>query len=500
MRYLRLCIIMIGAFLITSCSSHDDLLKLVPADATGVICINSSKIIEKAGLGETGNIKIPDYLQKSINQNDASLVSRLMTALPISGIDFTSNAYVFFSDAVFNTAVVANLDDAEKTQKWLEQDNTATFKEKDSYKYMLSGNTIYLIGDDKLFVGRFTSVTLDDAKIFSFARMVLENNSGKSFADNDEAKKALSEESDICAYIRPSTITKLAGLLVGSSNSTFAPLINIIAESDIKALTFSLTFNKDKADFKSSAIVGPNSQYVQLINTLAGKPSDEFLKIIPKSMDYIVSMSVNGNNLLKLKEVQKIIATMSLDPKMAAFDLKGAIASVNGPLAVAVYQDPNFNDQSNYVVAVKSSNPMSIITQINNYARHYGQAPQRDGNDYIYEYYNQQITVGTNGDYVYFKMLNFQPIDGFAYSDPQVRAFFKKSVMGIYANMRTQDAKTKFGEISMGSSSPTSSAGNYVPIDKKEPNSIQSFLQLLCSIKADAYSTTGDDSFLPPEK
>jgi hypothetical protein len=66
--------------------------------------------------------------------------------------------------------------------------------------------------------------------------------------------------------------------------------------------------------------------------------------------------------------------------------------------------------------------------------------------------------------------------------------------------MRTQDAKTKFGEISMGSSSPTSSAGNYVPIDKKEPNSIQSFLQLLCSIKADAYSTTGDDSFLPPEK
>ena len=65
---------------LAGCTS-DNLEKMVPADATGVICIDVPEILENAGMLKGGNIVLPKTLKQAIDENDTSPLCILMADL-----------------------------------------------------------------------------------------------------------------------------------------------------------------------------------------------------------------------------------------------------------------------------------------------------------------------------------------------------------------------------------------------------------------------------------
>ena len=69
----------------TGCAS-DNLEKMIPADATGVVSIDVPDILKKAGMIDDGKIVLPQSLKQVIDANDTSPLCVLLNDLPQMGI------------------------------------------------------------------------------------------------------------------------------------------------------------------------------------------------------------------------------------------------------------------------------------------------------------------------------------------------------------------------------------------------------------------------------
>ena len=106
------------------------------------------------------------------------------------------------------------------------------------------------------------------------------------------------------------------------------PLIEIFTESDIDAVTCNIDLDKEQVEMNTVIHAAPNSEYAQLLNTTLGKPSDDVLKAIPNSMDYIFTMCVKGDNFVKLKQIQQLLGMFGKIPYIGRIDLASILSTV----------------------------------------------------------------------------------------------------------------------------------------------------------------------------
>ena len=81
--------------LLMAACSENNLEKMVPADATGVVSIDVQEILKQAGMIDDGKIVLPASLQQAIDDNDTSPLCVLLSDLPQLGLETRDKAYLF---------------------------------------------------------------------------------------------------------------------------------------------------------------------------------------------------------------------------------------------------------------------------------------------------------------------------------------------------------------------------------------------------------------------
>ncbi len=481
--------------IMAACSGvNEDLQKAIPADAAGVVCVDINSVLTKSTVLTDGKIAIPSQLQAVVDDNDASPLNQLLNNLPVMGINTDSKVYIFFTTKTFSQVVLMALDDEDAARKYVERSTGADFQQVDGLNCVYQEDVFYTVKDKTLMVAR-VGKPMEVSKAASAARRMLDRNT-TSIIDDKEVKECIDADNDMNAYL------KTEGLkIVLNGSKTYReiaqkmPLVEIFTESDVKAYVASLNLNDHDAALDIKVKVDDNSEYIKLLTSTLSSPSADFLKAIPESMEYILAMSVKGENFVKLPQIVQLVEIFKQQPYIGRLDLSSILATIDGPVAVGLARDPYLDDW-NAVIAAKSTNPDAVVEQVAKFASALGQQPELYGDSYIYQYENKMISIGVTEGILNMKMLNYEQTEGYSYGNDEARTFFEKSPMGLYVKA-SKDGKG--GSFHAGLTDMKNMAGRFVPSDK-DANASLAMLGVLCGIKPlqpyDELNAQGDD-FLP---
>ncbi|MGN1246655.1 MAG: DUF4836 family protein [Muribaculaceae bacterium] len=411
-------------FLAACSKSGDELLRVIPENPSMVVKINMAAVCNSNNLlTDDGALSFPGEIADIFNLHNHSFFARLLKSLPASGICFSEPAYLFSASPEFSQEFIAPLSDSGATRKWLcNLCNENSMQSAKGIDYILNDGTLYAIADDILFIGAAKSSS-NVAKLTDAVAAMMKRD-GKRLADNTSILKALEGDADATAYIAVQSLCKQAALKQLSFSGFSAT--DVLSGMEIDALAMTINLRKS-LDVDAKVIAKPSSAYKMMFGSLISKPSADFLSVMPASMSTMFSASLRGNVLLQMKPVSNLLSTARAFPIIRDFDFKKIINSIDGPVAIGISLDPDFIDEYNVVVAMASTDTDAVIAELNRVAAKYGKHPQQVGNENIYEYFNQRITVGVlNNKYVYFK-LNTDDIDSTPVSDAELKQIFAES-------------------------------------------------------------------------
>lgn len=489
--YINLILVIACLWLASSCSkSSEELEKLIPENSSWVARVNVNEVLTKGNLTDKdGKFKIPDNLSKIIAGSD-TFSKRVISSLPSSGLNFDGNIFVFGGMKSFSAELLAQIDDVDVTEAWICKLTAENSMVQDGdYRYLLSRGSLYVIYSDILFIGN--TAKTDVRELMSEVKKMLEN-SGKSIADNKNAKEIIDRDTDVAIYVSMPELNK--DIQGGGKARAFIsryPMLNVLIEMDLKALAVTLDFDKD-LKINVEVLSDNNSGYSILYSTMFSTPTADFLDVIPASMETVFSISLKGKQLLEVGEFNKLLSSTAAIPIIKELDLKRLISTIDGPVAVAISNDVDFVNEYNYVVVIASREPSVILADINRVAHRYGQQPQMSGNEYIYDYYNQKIAIGIKDNkYVYFKVLNIQPNSENMASNKSLKDLLSKSKIGLYVKSRTT-VGDEF-ELCIGSSSASKISGQFKAQNSNDKNIITSIIALICTAKPSSSFDEDDD-------
>jgi hypothetical protein len=313
-----------------------------------------------------------------------------------------------------------------------------------------------------------------------------------SITDNKEVKDVLhNHDAEINAWMQGKGLrTILNKSDVYRELSQKMPLIGIFTESDIDAVTCAIDMNDEQVEMNTKIHAADNSEYAQLLNSVLAKPSDEVLKAIPNSMDYIFTMCVKGDAFVKLKQIQQLLGMFGKLPYIGRIDLASILATVDGPFTIGLARDPHLEGEWNVVLATRSTNPDGVLHQISSFANSMGQAPELYEGEYIYQYDNKMIRIGVIDGILYFKMLDYEQTEGYAYEMKPVRDFFSGAMIGIFSQTRNDSVN---GYFDFGLEDIFNGKGHFYT-NQPKGNATLELLRSLCSIKVgDSFGNEEDE-------
>ena len=489
MKPIKIALSLLLVLMVASCSNKsENLERMIPADVTGVVSINVPEILEKSSIAVNGKLQIPPSLTPIIDENDASVLCEVITDLPHMGIDPESKAFVFFTQKTFASVLLVSLDDEEVARKAMERRSGGDFATVDGLDCIYVKDNFYAIKDHVLLIGHVNkSVPVEKAASASKAFLAQAN---KSILDNDDVKERLEAEGAVNAYLElPAVKSLLRKSTTYKELSQKLPLLDLFVESDIKALVCNIVLDEKEAKLSTTILADEGSDYLQLMNTIMSEPGEAVLKTIPNSMDYMVSMSVKGDQFVKLPQIQQLISLFKSFPYIGRIDIEGILSSIDGPLAVGVARDPHLEGEWNVVVAAKSTNPESILKSISTFASALGQAPEIYDGEYIYQYDNKMIKMGVVDGVLYLKMLDYEQTEGYAYEMEPVRNLFAHSPMAVFVQTHNREAN---GYFEYGMTDHLNGAGRFYP-KAEGGNATLELLKVLCSIKGAAAFDDADE-------
>ena len=472
----------------SACAS-DSLEKMIPADATGVVSLDVPEILKKAKMIEGGKIVLPKSLRQAIDDNDTSPLCILLSDLPQMGLNTDSKAYAFFTAKTFSRVVIANLDDPDKARKTLAMRVGGDFEKVEGLDCMYVKDNLYAIDGKVLLVGTVNKV-MDVSKAARAAKSIFAK-TATSIADNKEVKEVLhNKDAAVNAWLQGKGLkTILNKSEVYRELSKKMPLIEIFTESDIDAVTCNIDLDEKSVEMDTRILAADNSEYAQLLNSTLGKPSDDVLKAIPNTMDYIFTMSVQGDSFVKLKQIQQLLTMFGKLPYIGRIDLASILSTVDGPFTIGLARDPHLEGEWNMVLATRSKDPDGVVKQISNFANTMGQAPELYEGEYIYQYDNKMIRIGVIDGILYFKMLDYEQTEGYAYEMPAVRDFFDDALIGLFAQTRNDSVS---GYFDFGLKDIFNGKGHFYTNAPKS-NATLELLRSLCSIKVGGGFGNEDD-------
>ena len=475
-------------FLAACSNSGDELLRVIPEHPSMVVKINMASICQSNNLlSDDGNITIPSRLNEVLGEYGNSFSSRVIKSLPASGIDFTGCAYLFSASPEFSAEFIATLRDSGAAKKWIcNLCNENSMQSAKGFDYIFNDGTFYAIDGDVLFIGAAKSSS-NIAKLTDAVAVMMKRD-GKRLADNPTITDALKGEADATAYLAVSSLCKQSALK--RLNFSGLSLTDILSGMEIDALALNVNL-AESLNADARVIAKPTSAYKMMFGSLISKPSADFLKIMPASMSTMFSASLRGNVLLQMQPVSTLLASARAFPIIRDFDFTKIINTIDGPVAIGVSLDPDFIDEYNVVVAIASTDTDAVIAELNRVASKYGKHPQSMGNENVYEYFNQRITVGVlDSHYVYFK-LNTDDIDSTSVADDELKQLFAKSPICLNVTADGFNVALAF-ESSEKISCKVQSPG-------ENPSALLTLVSALCRLESsshtydDDFSTDGDD-------
>ena len=492
MRWLKCLSALLLVLVMTGCAS-DSLEKMIPADATGVVSLDVPEILKRAGMLDDGKIVLPKSLQEAVDDNDTSPLSILLSDLPQMGIDTDSKAYAFFTVKTFGRVVIVPLEDPDKARKTLALRVGGDFEKAEGLDCMYVGDNLYVVDGKVLLIGTVNKA-MEIARVARAAKGIL-SKTATSIADNKEVTSVLhNRDAAINAWIQGKGLKAILNKSeVYRELSQKMPLISIFTESDIDAVTCNIDLDKDQVEMKTRINASENSEYAQLLNSTLGKPSDDVLKAIPNSMDYIFTISVKGESFVKLKQIQQLLGMFGKIPYIGRIDLASILSTVDGPFTIGLARDPHLEGEWNMVLATHSTDPEGVGNQISAFANSMGQAPEVYEGEYIYQYDNKMIRIGVIDGILYLKVLDYEQTEGYAYEMKPVREFFDGALMGIFAQTRNDSIS---GYFDFGLENIFNGQGHFYTSQPKA-NATLELLRALCSIKTgDAFGNEDSDDDL----
>ncbi|MBR4829191.1 MAG: DUF4836 family protein [Muribaculaceae bacterium] len=489
MKWFRKLSIALLAVLMTGCAS-DSLEKMIPADATGVVSLDLPEILKKAGMLNGGNVVLPKSLQQVIDENDTSPLCVILSDLPQLGIDTDSKAYAFFTVKTFGRVLLASLDDPDKACKTLAMRVGGDFSKEEGLNCMYVGDNLYVVDGKVLFIGTVNK-SMEISRAAKAAKGIL-SKTATSVLDNKAVKDVIhNNDAAINAWVQGKGLkTILNKSEVYRELSQKMPLIGIFTESDIDAVTCNIDLDDDEVGMITRIMAAQDSEYAQLLNSTLGKPSGDVLKAIPNSMDQIFTLCVKGDSFVKLKQIQQLLKMFGKLPYIGRIDLASILSTVDGPFTIGLARDPHLEGEWNMVLAARSTDPDGVLKQISSFANSMGQAPELYEGEYIYQYDNKMIRIGVIDGILYFKMLDYEQTEGYAYEMKPVREFFDKALLGVFMQTRGNDVH---GFFDFGLQDIFNGKGHFYTNDRGA-NATLELLRSLCSIKVgDAFGNEDND-------
>ena len=478
MRWLK-GLLMAAIMLSMAACSDNALEKMIPADAMGVVSLDVHEILKTSGLIDDGKIALPKSLQQAIDGNDTSPLCILLSDLPQLGLDTDDKAYVFFTVKTFGRVVLASLDDPDKARKTLSLRVGGDFEKVEGLDCMYVGDNLYVIDGKVLLVGTVNKA-MDVNRAAKAAKGIL-SKTATSITDNKEVKELLhNNDAAINAWLQGKGLKAILGKSdVYRELSSKMPLIEIFTESDIDAVTCSVDMGRDKVEMDARILAADDSEYAQLLRSTLGKPTDEVLKAIPNSMDYIFTLCVKGESFVRLKQIQQLLTMFGKLPYIGRIDLASILATVDGPFTIGLARDPHLEGEWNMVLATRSTDPEGVVRQISSFANSMGQSPELYEGEYIYQYDNKMIRIGVIDGILYMKMLDYEQTEGYAYEMQRVRDFFGGAMMGFFAQTHNEEVN---GYFDFGLKDIFTGKGHFYT-SQPDANAALEMLRSLCTIK-----------------
>ena len=489
MRWMKYLSVALLLFLLTGCAG-DNLEKMIPADATGVVSIDVPRILKNAGMIDDDKIVIPSSLREVVDNNDTSPLCVLMSDLPQLGLDVDNKAYAFFTVKTFGRVILAALNDPAKARKTLAIRVGGDFEKVEGLDCMYVGDNLYVVDGKVLLVGTVNKA-MEVSRAAKAAKGIL-SMTATSITDNKDVKEVLhNHDAEINAWMQGKGLKAILNKSdVYRELSQKMPLIGIFTESDIDAVTCAIDMNDERVEMNTKIHAADNSEYAQLLNSVLSKPSDDVLKAIPNSMDYIFTMCVKGEAFVKLKQIQQLLGMFGKLPYIGRIDLASILATVDGPFTIGLARDPHLEGEWNVVLATRSNNPDGVLHQISSFANSMGQAPELYEGEYIYQYDNKMIRIGVIDGILYFKMLDYEQTEGYAYEMKPVRDFFDRALIGIFSQTHNDSVN---GFFDFGLEDIFNGKGHFYT-NQSKGNATLELLRSLCSIKVgDSFGNEEDE-------
>ena len=489
MRWMKCLSAALLLLLMTGCAG-DSLEKMIPADATGVVSLDVPEILKRAEMLDDGKVVLPESLQQVVDENDMSPLSIMISDLPQMGIDTDSKAYTFFTVKTFGRVLVAALDDPAKARKTLALRVGGDFSKVEGLDCMYVGDNLYVIDGKVLLIGTVNKA-MEVARAARAAKGIL-SKTATSITDNKEVMSVLhNKDGAINVWIQGMGLKAILNKSeVYRELSQKMPLVSIFTESDIDAVICNIELDKEQVEMTTQIKAAQDSEYAQLLNSTLGKPSDDVLKAIPNSMDYIFTMCVKGDSFVKLKQIQQLLGMFGKIPYIGRIDLASILSTVDGPFTIGLARDPHLEGEWNMVLAARSTDPDGVVRQISTFANSMGQAPEVYEGEHIYQYDNKMIRVGVIDGILYLKVLDYEQTEGYAYEMKPVRELFDSALIGFFAQSRNDSVS---GYFDFGLDDIFNGKGHFYTNHPKA-NATLELLRALCSIKAgDAFGNEDDD-------
>lgn len=467
-----------------SCSNiNTQLEEMIPADSRGVVRIDLKSILEKGQLiDEEGNIVFPQSLKKIIEDNDASPIADAISLLKKIGIDNDAGVYVFFPKNSFDLAALIAVNDADAAKREIEKRTGQKFQRVEKVDFLRNESVSYVFDDDILFIGKEAKEEAD-AQLAIMAQSYL-HKSGKSIADEEGILDCIHKENDVNAYFN---MAEIHNAIAKSEALTEAikkfPVITLFTDSDIKAITLQFNFKKEGAEFNAYVKANENGDYIKLLDATMAKADPSFLKVIPVSMNYIFSFSVNGENLMKLEQIKKSANLLSNLLPTDKFDLRRLLRSIDGPVAIAfsagdgVNISSNPNDNWNVAIAAKTKDAATMVKSAVQFAADMGQQDYVKNGRHLFSYQGMPVYLGNQDSVVYAIRIDHELEEEFYYDTPDVRERFASCPMGIFAKIQGANGESF---VNVGLKSKTEGSGVFYSMQNENP--VISFLGILCQL------------------
>lgn len=477
------CIISLCVLLVmVACNSTDDNLRaMIPSDAVGVISIDVPSVMAKAGIVNGDSIVVPAELKSIIDKSDPTVIGDILYNLPSAGIDMTNKCYVFFSPGIFKAVALLPLSDEDAARKMVQKITSSKMTTETGVDFATHLDYAYVIDDDVLLIGRYSTPV--DAKVASKAASDILGKIKPSYLSRDEVAENISDSSDVNVFIDVKGFSTI--LKKNSRLSTFfgsVPAMEIITDSDIKAITATVNFKSSKNEDDSAVIATrliyqKDGQYQQLYDNLIAPNVDSasnVLKLIPGELDTYVAMKVDGAKLAAMPQVSKMFDVLNATPLTAGLKHKQILESIKGAVAVGV--GVGTVGDYNFVIAAQSADPSLITNDIVNVANGRGQSPFQRNGEYIYDYDSQGIALGQTADAFYLRCVDFET--GFSAGElPVFPKNMEKCTIAVYRMLKIDDKLEGF--LNWGLLNKTDGTGFYFTEDE-HANVVVSVLKYLC--------------------